>query len=167
MSSLPGALAGGVLIGIIDSVVFYNAPTNRGLTDLIIFVVVDRAPRARAGATGGRVDADWSFAPRSRASGAAVAGDHGLVRSPDRGRPGDRPGAAAADGVREHGVNQQFKWSQVALYAMAALSLTVLTGWTGQLSIGQFAFVGLGAMTATTMIHSDIGPGPGAAGRGR
>ena len=38
------------------------------------------------------------------------------------------------------------------LYAMVALSLTVLTGWAGQLSLGQFAFVGLGAMTTAALV---------------
>jgi ABC-type branched-subunit amino acid transport system permease subunit len=56
--------------------------------------------------------------------------------------------------------SQQFNWTRVVLYAMAALSLTVLTGWSGQLSIGQFAFVGLGGMTAAALVRVDVGPGP-------
>ena len=56
--------------------------------------------------------------------------------------------------------SQQFLWSRVLIYALAALSLTVLTGWAGQLSLGQAAFAGLGAMTAAAMIREDIGPGP-------
>lgn len=34
------------------------------------------------------------------------------------------------------------------LFAMVGLSLVVLTGWAGQISLGQFAFVGVGAVTA-------------------
>lgn len=34
------------------------------------------------------------------------------------------------------------------VYAMIALSLVVLTGWTGQISLAQFSFVGVGAFTA-------------------
>ena len=30
------------------------------------------------------------------------------------------------------------------IYALVALSITPLAGWAGQLSLGQFAFVGLG-----------------------
>jgi ABC-type branched-subunit amino acid transport system ATPase component/ABC-type branched-subunit amino acid transport system permease subunit len=38
--------------------------------------------------------------------------------------------------------------SFVAVYALVALSLTVLTGWSGAVSLGQASFVGLGAFTA-------------------
>ena len=37
------------------------------------------------------------------------------------------------------------KYTVVLVYMMVALSSTVLTGWAGQLSLGQFAFVGVGA----------------------
>lgn len=37
-------------------------------------------------------------------------------------------------------------WTNILLFAMVALSLTILTGWAGQLSLGQFAFVGVGAL---------------------
>ncbi len=35
-----------------------------------------------------------------------------------------------------------------AVYAMIALTLVVLTGWAGQISLAQFSFVGIGAFTA-------------------
>ena len=38
-----------------------------------------------------------------------------------------------------------FLFTRTVLFALIAVSLTVLTGWAGQLSLGQFAFVGLGA----------------------
>ena len=34
-------------------------------------------------------------------------------------------------------------------YAMVGMALTLLTGWGGQVSLGQFAFLGVGAYTAT------------------
>jgi ABC-type branched-subunit amino acid transport system ATPase component/ABC-type branched-subunit amino acid transport system permease subunit len=34
-------------------------------------------------------------------------------------------------------------------FAMVGMALTVLTGWAGQVSLGQFAFLGVGAYTAT------------------
>ena len=36
----------------------------------------------------------------------------------------------------------------VVLYAMVGVSLVVLTGWAGQISLGQFAFAGVGAAVA-------------------
>ena len=43
------------------------------------------------------------------------------------------------------------------LYALVALSLTVLTGWAGQLSLGQFAFVGVGGMTTAALVREGVG----------
>ena len=50
--------------------------------------------------------------------------------------------------------SQQFLFSQVFIYAIAALSVTMLTGWAGQLSLGQFALVGLGAMSTVALSAS-------------
>src|SRR5581483_3540341 len=41
--------------------------------------------------------------------------------------------------------------SFVVVYAVVALSLTVLTGWAGAVSLSQAAFVGLGAFTAAEL----------------
>ena len=49
--------------------------------------------------------------------------------------------------------SSQFLYSRMLLFALVALSLTVLTGWAGQLSLGQFAFVGLGAFTTAALRH--------------
>jgi ABC-type branched-subunit amino acid transport system permease subunit len=38
--------------------------------------------------------------------------------------------------------------SQICIYAMIALSMTVLTGWAGQVSLGQFGLVAVGALLA-------------------
>ena len=46
-----------------------------------------------------------------------------------------------------------------AVYALVALSLVVLTGWTGQISLGQFAVVGVGAVAAGDLLteaHADL-----------
>src|SRR4029079_5640297 len=37
-------------------------------------------------------------------------------------------------------------------FAVVALSVTVLTGWGGQLSLGQAAFVGLGSMMTAALV---------------
>jgi branched-chain amino acid transport system permease protein len=40
----------------------------------------------------------------------------------------------------------------VLIYAMVAVSLVVLTGWSGNISLGQFAFVGFGAAATGTLV---------------
>jgi len=41
----------------------------------------------------------------------------------------------------------------VLIYAMVAVSLVVLTGWSGNISLGQFAFVGFGAAVTGTLLQ--------------
>jgi branched-chain amino acid transport system permease protein len=41
-----------------------------------------------------------------------------------------------------------------AIFAMVGLSMNVLVGYTGQISLGQQAFVGIGALTAANIIHT-------------
>jgi branched-chain amino acid transport system permease protein len=45
-------------------------------------------------------------------------------------------------------VGNNYLFSQVCIYAVIALSLTILTGWAGQVSLGQFALVAVGALIA-------------------
>ena len=42
-------------------------------------------------------------------------------------------------------------WTGILIHTMVALSLTLLTGWAGQISLGQFAFVGLGAFSLVAL----------------
>ena len=49
--------------------------------------------------------------------------------------------------------------SFTAIYAIIGVSLVVLSGWAGQLTLGQFAFVGIGAATTGSLIvhaHTDL-----------
>jgi ABC-type branched-subunit amino acid transport system permease subunit len=45
-------------------------------------------------------------------------------------------------------VGKSYLLSQICLYGVVALSLTVLTGWAGQVSLGQFGLVAIGAVMA-------------------
>src|SRR6266566_3455734 len=51
------------------------------------------------------------------------------------------------------GASKLFLLTRMLLFAMVGLSVTILTGWAGQLSLGQFAFVGFGAMS-TVALHN-------------
>ncbi len=44
-------------------------------------------------------------------------------------------------------------WAAIIAFALCAISVVVLTGWGGQLSLGQMAFAGLGALTAAALIR--------------
>ncbi len=51
-------------------------------------------------------------------------------------------------------VGNSFLYSQVCIYAVIALSLTVLTGWAGQVSLGQFGLVAVGSLLAAHLGNS-------------
>jgi len=47
--------------------------------------------------------------------------------------------------------------SDIAVFGIVALSLVVLTGWAGQVSLGQYAFVGIGAVVASGLVaHAGV-----------
>src|SRR6185312_3190572 len=53
-------------------------------------------------------------------------------------------------------------YTTVLVFAFIGMSLTVLTGWAGQLSLGQMAFAGIGALVAASLrrgVRLDIGWG--------
>src|SRR5437763_823735 len=45
-----------------------------------------------------------------------------------------------------------------AIFVMVGLSMNVLTGYTGQISLGHQAFVGLGALTAANVVNTHVTP---------
>jgi len=47
-------------------------------------------------------------------------------------------------------------FTEVLAFAICATSLTVLTGWLGQLSLGQMAFAGLGALFAARLVELGV-----------
>ena len=57
-------------------------------------------------------------------------------------------GAGPAGAVGGAGVGRLVYVTTGFIYALVALTLVVLTGWAGQISLAQFSFVGVGAFTA-------------------
>jgi ABC-type branched-subunit amino acid transport system permease subunit len=51
-------------------------------------------------------------------------------------------------------VGRTYLFSQICIYAVIALSLTILTGWAGQLSLGQFGLVAVGSLMAAHLGNS-------------
>ena len=45
-------------------------------------------------------------------------------------------------------------YATIACFAICGLSLIVLTGWAGQLSLGQMAFAGFGALVAAALTRA-------------
>jgi ABC-type branched-subunit amino acid transport system ATPase component/ABC-type branched-subunit amino acid transport system permease subunit len=150
LMSLPLALVGGVAIGVGEAIVFANV-TNPGTADLLLFIavlglVLARGRASAEHATPWSLHADvrpvppqlrsiWWIRHLSLLAGAAAVA------------------VAVALPLVFTSSARAFLFSTMLLMALVGLSVSVLTGWAGQLSLGQFAFVGLGAMTCGAL-HS-------------
>ncbi len=158
MASMPLALAGGIAIGVVESLIAFNYNGEHGLVELTLFVLV-LALLLAGGRRRGLAEADtgrWSFAPRVKPVPAVLQGTWWVRWLPAFGI-GFVTLVALAPVVVLHLPSQRDAWSHVLIYALVALSLTVLTGWAGQLSLGQFAFVGLGGMTTAALVRDGVG----------
>ena len=154
MYSLPLALLGGVAIGIVESVLYTNVINTPSLISMVLFVLVLVLVllRGRAASQDDADEAPWSFAPRTRPIPEALR-EVWWVRHLSRVTALVALVVLVALPLVITRASSQFLYSRMLLFALVALSLTVLTGWAGQLSLGQFGFVGLGAFT-TAALHT-------------
>lgn len=156
--SLPWVFAGGIAIGVTEALVSFNYTTG-GTLELVLFVVIAVSMVVRKGlgqlARGGE-QSSWSL------TGAVRALPPRLSRRPEvRGaRTILLVGASAVAllvpvpfGSREHVL-----MASVVIFALIGLSLVVLTGYAGQVSLGQFAFVGLGALVGGRLLQLGYAP---------
>ncbi len=146
MESLPRAAAAALGIAVLESSVFF-ASGRTAIVDIIVFAAVllglmaqrKQLARAQASASG-----SWASTEEIRPtppeltevpavakarrwvalSGAAFVLAYPWVASP----------------------SQAFTGSLFAIYGIVAVSLVVLTGWGGQISLGQWGFAGVGAL---------------------
>jgi len=50
--------------------------------------------------------------------------------------------------------SQSFLWTRVVIFAIAGCSITILSGWAGQLSLGQFGFSAIGGLVTVRMVNA-------------
>jgi ABC-type branched-subunit amino acid transport system ATPase component/ABC-type branched-subunit amino acid transport system permease subunit len=156
MASMTVGLIAAVVMGIGEAVLFYNNPTDPDLINAVLLVVVLIAVLAISVRDRGLgVRERFSFAPRVRPVPAALR-DVWWVRHHTRILGGLALVAAVVLPLLVTSPSRQFLYARVIVLALVALSLTVLTGWAGQLSLGQFAFVGLGGMTTYALVQNRL-----------
>ncbi len=151
--SLPAVFAGGIAIGLLEALVTFNYATG-GTLELVLFLVVvgSLVVRRNLGrlARGGE-ESSWSLAGAVRALPPRLARRSEVVRA----RRGLflMLGLAAVVAPLPFSSAQHVLMTSVVLFALMGLSLVVLTGYAGQVSLGQFAFVGLGAVVGGRMLQ--------------
>ena len=158
MRSLPGTVVGGVAVGVAEQLVRANVSSaNRSVVDAYLFVAVLVIVLVVVRSTS--QDAAWSLSPRLQAVPSRLKGIW-WVRQLNAAGFALLFGLLAGLGVLLSSNSSLFTWSSIVLFAMVVLSMTVLTGWAGQLSLGQFAFVGLGGMTVLGLTSGNDIPVP-------
>ena len=156
LTSLPLALAGGVGIGIVEAICFANF-ADPGTIDLVLFLAVLVLVFIRGR---GRSDesASWSLTPKVRAIPERLR-NIWWVRQLNPLTGVFAFALAALLPVIFSSSARSYLFSTMLLFALVGLSVSILTGWAGQLSLGQFAFVGLGAMLAGALHARGMGFG--------
>jgi branched-subunit amino acid ABC-type transport system permease component len=151
MVSLPLAFAGGIAIGMGEIVLQWNYPTA-GLSNPLMFAVILVCLLVRRGLGTGLRDmaaSSWALTGNLRRVPRHLA-EHPRVRWARRiGLFTLIGGTALLAQVLPP--SQRVLLSSVLLFAVMGLSLVVLTGFAGQISLGQYAFVTLGAIIGGRM----------------
>jgi ABC-type branched-subunit amino acid transport system ATPase component/ABC-type branched-subunit amino acid transport system permease subunit len=156
MTSLPLALVGGVVIGIVEALIFAHAK-NPGTADLVLFIAVLVLVFVRSGGRG-EERTSWSLTPKVRAIPDSLRGTW-WVRRMNTIAAGIALVVAVMLPLAFTTSARAYLFSTMLLFGLIGLSVSVLTGWAGQLSLGQFAFVGLGAMTCGALHARGMGFG--------
>jgi ABC-type branched-subunit amino acid transport system ATPase component/ABC-type branched-subunit amino acid transport system permease subunit len=160
MTSLPQAALAGIGLGVLQQSVFWT--TGRaGTIDVAYLVVIlialplqrDRSTRAESNALSSWVRAgDVPPIPAALRRLPEVVWSRRLLYVAAFGAVLFFRMTAPVDKLSLLG-------TVTAVYALVALSLVVLTGWTGQISLGQFAVVGVGAVAGGNLLaeaHADL-----------
>lgn len=142
LSSLPRAVAAGLAIGVIEQVVAWNAPV--GVVELVLFLLLMAALLLQHRGTARDTDASaWQVSTLVRPVPRV------LQHLPEV-RALSWIGLAASVAVAialpfALSNSQIYLLTTVVAFAIAGLSVMILTGYGGQISLGQIAFFGLGA----------------------
>src|SRR5581483_10540568 len=158
MESLPVAFSAAAALGALEQLVYWN--TNRpSEVDVVFLVVILAGLLVRRDRMGRLSDTSSSW------TDTAVARP---VPSEMRRLPEVRIAKAVLYGLLAvaavaapfvYGASTTTTLSLTLVWAMVGVSLVVLTGWGGHISLGQFAIVGTGAVTAAnlvTKLHADL-----------
>jgi branched-chain amino acid transport system permease protein len=152
MDRLPVAIGAGMVIGAVDqSSVFATGRSSEGAAVMLIIIVVallvQRGAMSRAHDTG---VSTWQAVKELR----AVPPELRSAREVVIGRTVVIAGVAAFFLFAPWIVGDaNISFATGALITgMVGVSLVILTGWAGQISLGQFAFVGVGALTAGHLV---------------
>lgn len=151
LTSMPLAVAGGIVLGVVQSLLTRWTPSepwaslkpNLLVVALIAFLLIYRSLNQREG-DGGMQQGPTAAMGRSAARlGTRAAGFAPLL-------------ALAAGVPLVLSSDQMPNAEQVLAFAVIFLSITAVTGFTGQVTLGQAGFAGLGALLTSRLSAGDL-----------
>ena len=162
MRSLPIALVAGIGVGIVEVILQQNVdPSDLGVTELWLFVatlviVLVFSRLSQRSGQGGVDDGGGGWKVTTSTPVRSVDGD-GPWWSRHLGRIGVVMlfGALVLIPVFFTRASESFLWTRVLIFAIAGCALTILTGWAGQVSLGQFGFAGVGGLVTVKLVAGD------------
>ncbi|MBV8305417.1 MAG: ABC transporter permease, partial [Acidimicrobiia bacterium] len=153
MTSMPGALVGGIGVGVLEAYVLANVG-DPGVADAVVFLLILALLLVQARRLAPADPGSWDIAGTVRRTAGRVAARRPLARA-RQGALATSTAAVAVAAVLPFVFtrsSQIYLLSRVSIFTIIGLSVVVLTGWAGQLSLGQFAFVGLGAFGTASLV---------------
>jgi ABC-type branched-subunit amino acid transport system ATPase component/ABC-type branched-subunit amino acid transport system permease subunit len=152
MASFPRAVVAGLMVGIVEAVVGFNSLSDPGRIDALLLAAVLVAVFLQTRRADASAPAAFSFAPRVKPIPAAIrhrwwVRHHGRIAFTLAGA------LAAMLPVIVTKPSQSYLATSIVCFGLAALSVSVVTGWSGQLSLGQMAFAGVGGLGTAALVR--------------
>ena len=146
MTSFPKAVGGAIGVGLLYQVLVFNFPNETGLVQFVLFlivlVLVARMSRGRRRRRRELLVRAARPAGAGTAARDLVGAAHAAARRRRRARSSRSCCRSSCTQSARH-----LTYAMILAFAICAVSVTVLTGWGGQLSLGQMAFAGIGALS--------------------
>jgi ABC-type branched-subunit amino acid transport system ATPase component/ABC-type branched-subunit amino acid transport system permease subunit len=146
MKSFTWTLVGGLLAGVVDRFLItwsLSGDLPAGSNIAVLFVVI-LVVLFTVGRSASMKDEAWQLSSKVRAARVELT-RHPLYRGLTFAGFGLIAALALVLPSQVDKASDMLKFSSVPVYLIIALSVTVITGWGGQLSLGQFGFVALGS----------------------
>ena len=170
LTNLPVIVSSSLVLGVLEQAVIYKASSPLLLDPIIAVIIVaallvQRREVTRAGRDS---TSSWQSSEEVRPIAAALLRVREVIAVRSTLAVAIMAGLLSLPSFL--GPDKLLKASAVVVFALVGISIVVLTGWAGQVSLGQMAFVGLGAAVGaklTTTWHVDLLlalPGAGAVG---
>jgi ABC-type branched-subunit amino acid transport system ATPase component/ABC-type branched-subunit amino acid transport system permease subunit len=160
LTRLSSVFVAGIAIGVLEALVLWNSPVG-GALDLVLLAAIAGSFLMKKGLGSvlrGSEQSSWTLAAAIVPLKPALA-THLRVRAAKVALLGAALAVAVCLPARMTS-SEQFFLGAVALFAVMGLSLVVLTGFAGQVSLGQFAFVAVGAALGGRLYQLGLPHGP-------